>query len=163
MKHFTSYYANLPKIPSNYMCIGISRYCPDWLKDTNIANFSFYRDNFLAPSEELLSAYKKGEVDIEEYKKIYITDLLTKVQTVMHMPDIPYWINELDRQYGQESSTSWDGVVFMCYEKPHEFCHRHLFRRLLTNVYKIPCEEYGCRPTEVWGEIQSVPVSRVLF
>ena len=162
MKHFTSYYANFPKIPKDYMCIGISRTCPDWLNNS-ISNFSFYGDNFLAPSQELLDGYKHGSIDIEEYKRIYITDLLSKVQTVVNEPDISSWVKKLDTYYSKECYNNWEAVVFMCYEPPHNFCHRHLFRRLLNNVYKIPCEEYGCRPTEVWGEIPSVQASKELF
>lgn len=162
MKHFTSYYANFPKIPKDYMCIGISRTCPDWLQG-NIPNFSFYRHNILAPSEYLLTQYKAGKISEEEYKKIYITELLTSIQVEMHEKDIPSWMEKVDNNYEHNSYTKWEALVFMCYEPPHQFCHRHLFRRLLNNVYHIPCEEYGVRPTEVWGEIPKVQVSKELF
>lgn len=162
MKHYTSYYANYSNIPKDYMCIGISRVCPDWLAG-NISNFSFFRHNVLAPSEYLLTQYKAGKVSEEEYKKIYITELLTAIQTEFHEKDISTWLDKVDNFYAHECSNKWDAIVFMCYEAPHQFCHRHLLRRLLTNVYHIPCEEYGVRPTEVWGEIPKVQGSKELF
>ena len=162
MKHFTSYYANFPKIPKNFMCIGISRTCPDWIRG-DIPNFSFFRHNVLAPSEDLLSGYKAGTISEEEYKKIYITDLFNAIQNEMHKKDFPTWLAEVDNFFEHESMNTYSGLVFMCYELPHAFCHRHLLRRLMTNVYNIPCEEYGYKPTEVWGGIPKVQASKELF
>ena len=33
MKFYTSYYGNYKSIPTDYYCVGISRYCPDGFKD----------------------------------------------------------------------------------------------------------------------------------
>lgn len=163
MKHFTSYYANFGNIPKDYMCIGISRTCPEWFKDKNISNFMFIRDNVLAPSESILYSYKNGTITEEEYKKQYITDVLSKVQNELKELSIPSWISKMDVHFATEFDTKYQGIVFMCYEKPSDFCHRHLFRRMLTNVYGIPCEEFGCKPQEVWGYKPEHQYSKELF
>ena len=163
MKHFTSYYANFENIPKDYMCVGISRVCPDWFKDSNIPNFMFVRNNVLAPSESILYGHKNGTVTEEQYTRQYISDVITRVQTELKQPDIPTWINYMDNFFEHECMTHWSGLVFMCYEKPANFCHRHLFRRLLNNVYHIPCEEFGCKPAQVWGYKPEHQPSKELF
>lgn len=163
MKHYTSYYANFGNIPKDYICIGISRTCPDWFKGNHISNFSFYKNNILAPSESILWNYKEGKITQEEYTKQYITDLLTSVQTELKQPDVPSWIEYMDNFFATQCYTKWDAIVFMCYEKPSDFCHRHLFRRLLNNIYHIQCDEFGCKPHEVWGYKPEYQPSKELF
>ncbi len=152
MKHFTSYYANYKNIPKNYLCIGISRKCPEWFANNSesLGNFLFVKNNFLAPSEKLLNGAKNGSIDISEYKKIYIEELFYRTTVEMKYKDIVDFINQIDSFYST-CSTPYDGLVFMCYESPHEFCHRHLFRRLLTNIYHIDCEEFGVKDIDTWG------------
>ena len=96
MKHFTSYYANFGNIPKDYMCVGISRICPDWFKGNNIPNFMFVRHNVLAPSESILYGHKNGTITEDQYTRQYISDVITKVQTELKQPDIPTWINYVD-------------------------------------------------------------------
>ena len=147
MKHFTSYYANYNNIPKNYMCIGISRVCPEWFANNELENFTFVRDNFLAPSEELLQGYKDGTINQEQYKRQYVTDVMTKVVD-MGYTDLGAWMKNADKVFATMMH-QWDGLVFMCYERPEEFCHRHIFRKMLKNVYHVDCEEYGYKEKPV--------------
>ncbi len=142
MKHFTSYYANYNNIPKNYMCIGISRFCPEWFANNELDNFMFVKDNFLAPSEELLQNYKDGKISQDQYKREYVTGVMTKVVTVMGYADLGEWIKAADQHFST-TVRQWDAIVFMCYERPDEFCHRHILRKMLTNVYHVQCDEYG--------------------
>lgn len=162
MKHFTSYYANFLNIPKDYLCIGITRSCPDYFNDT-IPNFLFVKDNVLSPSEDLTYRLAKGNISEDDYKKQYISDVLLNVQNTLHQKDIPAWIKYMDNFFGNEHSAEYKGLVFMSYEKPIEFSHRHLFRRLLNNVYHIQCEEFGCKPYQVWGYNAENNQSKELF
>ena len=71
IKLYTSYYANIKNIPANYLMVGISQFCPEWLKDDVPDNFLFVRGNFLAPTKELLNDIKSGNIDSSEYRKRY--------------------------------------------------------------------------------------------
>ena len=72
---YTSYYANMKNIPANYLMVGISQFCPDWLKDDAPDNFLFVRGNFLAPTKELLNdiIFIIKERFIENSSEAYIT------------------------------------------------------------------------------------------
>ena len=71
IKLYTSYYPNMKNIPANYLMVGISQFCPEWLKDVAPDNFLFVRGNFLAPTKELLNDIKSGNIDPSEYRKRY--------------------------------------------------------------------------------------------
>lgn len=152
MKHFTSYYANYKNIPKNYLCIGISKKCPDWFINNyeSLGNFLFTKNNFLAPSEKLSERFKNKSINIEEYKRIYVEELFYRLSNEMKYKDIPDFISQIDNFFST-CSTPYEGIVFMCYEYPNEFCHRHLFRRLLANIYNINCEEFGVKDIDTWG------------
>lgn len=129
MELFTSYYANLKKIPMNYAAIGISRVCPDWLNgDKSPSNFYFWDDNLFAPSIDLLSEMKNGKIDRSAYTLRYYRELNEK----FHFKEdkgksLLFHIEDLKRRFFDYSA-----IVFLCYEKPTEFCHRHLLGDLLS-------------------------------
>lgn len=78
---------------------------------------------YLAPPAHLIRDYKAGLVDNEAYVPIYVHEVL----------------DELDPQLVYEHL---DNKILLCYEKPEDFCHRHLvWRWLLENGYD--CEEWG--------------------
>lgn len=144
IKLFTSYYANYKNIPKSYLCIGISRYCPEWFETNPPDNFFFTKSNFLAPSEELLNDIKSNSITQEEYKKRYVTELYTNLAKIGYN-DLGKWARDLIVIWTQENV--YDGIVFMCYERPEEFCHRHIFRNILNKICNIECKEYGVKET----------------
>lgn len=145
MKLFTSYYANYRNIPKSYICIGISRVCPEWFADnSSLDNFMFIKSNFLAPSEELLNSYKNNSITQEDYKKQYVQQIYTLLNNSIGYKDLAQWIKDLIKTF----SDKYDGIVFMCYERPEEFCHRHILRNILNNVYNIECKEFGVIETK---------------
>ena len=91
MKHFTSYYANYRNIPKDYLCIGISRTCPEWfnINQESLGNFYWVKDNVLAPPADLLDGFKHGSIDINEYKKRYIAHLFSWIEKDRMYKDIP--------------------------------------------------------------------------
>ena len=139
MKYFTSYYANYDNIPKNYSCVQISRTCPEGLEHNS--NFTKVRNCILAPSEELLSDMKAGKITEDEYKKRYITEILTNIPNIYKdCKDLKDWIRKVEDIYST-FQTKYDAIVFMCYEAPDKFCHRHILAKLLTNIYHINCIE----------------------
>lgn len=80
----------------------------------------------LAPSWELVKGYKSGRITKKEYRKAYIKQL--KALNV--------------HEYYKLLNTR----VLLCYEKPEDFCHRHIIREwFVRNGYL--CEELD-RPEE---------------
>ena len=109
---YTSYYANLKKLPKGLIPVSISRFPPKY--------FDGVSDKNLAPSEELLLGYKAGKYTKEDYVEIYKKQL-----------------SELDAFaiYAQHKNH-----VLLCYEKKEDFCHRHLLSEWLRKS-GIRCEE----------------------
>lgn len=101
---YTGYFAQLKKYQALGLTpISIARYSPSW--------FTGHCLKELAPSESLLTGYKAGRISIEEYKKQYLQQL-EKVR----------WTEVLHRL----EKYAPDGAVLCCYEKPSDFCHRHI-------------------------------------
>ena len=138
MKFYTSYYGNYRNIPKNYMCIGISLYCPENLINSGHENFMFVEGNILAPDKCLLDDIKSGKETEDGYKKRYVECLLSRFGEGMRYPTFESFIRSLEENY----ELRYDAIVFMCYEKPEDFCHRHIVRNLMNKIFHIPCEEY---------------------
>lgn len=104
MNIYTGYFAQMKKYQELGLTpISIARYSPAW--------FTGYCLKDLAPSDSLLKGYKNGQVSIEEYRKQYL-----------HQLETVRWAEVLRRL---EKFAS-DGAVLCCYEKPSDFCHRHI-------------------------------------
>mgnify|MGYP003501761684 FL=1 len=110
---YTSYWGNLKNLVQQFgkdKIISVSRYNRFW---------NGKRCSLLYPSVQLLKGFKSGEITEEEYTKIF-NEQLDKL--------------DVDNCY-----KTFDGCVFVCYEK-NGFCHRHLISNWLKkNGYQ--CEE----------------------
>lgn len=117
-KLYTSYYARNGKHPQ---AISISAARPRWYP--NIGHMPE-----LAPDWELVKAYKSGEINvngyIERFWQLIAERDLDPFEVVKQIPD---------------------GSVLLCYEKPTDFCHRHLVAEWLNmtgeaEVIELPIE-----------------------
>jgi hypothetical protein len=95
---FTSYFARSGKHPN---AVAISAKAPPFY------NGPFYSK--LAPSWDLLRAYKSGKVDERGYTEWYLRLLAERKLTPQQAAE------ELE-----------EGSVLLCYEGPGKFCHRHI-------------------------------------
>lgn len=145
----------------DYATIGISRICPDWLVGTKSpSNFYFWEDNPLAPSSDLLKKYKNGLIDQWNYSIEYFRELNQR----FHFKDdggerLRSYVDDLKRRFFDYSS-----IVFLCYEKPDEFCHRHLLRDLfLYNNIKITEIPVDKKEDKLRRETSESPSSNALF
>ena len=116
---YTSYYANLKKIPKNIIPISISRITP---KKINIKVFLQ-----LAPSLNALGYYKQSK-DMNMFIDRFFEENLNKLNAYEILNEI-------------NSYSKGKDVVLLCYEKAGDFCHRHLVSQWFRDN-GIECEEY---------------------
>lgn len=80
----------------------------------------------LAPEYKMFSDWKKGKISDMEYTKIFTKRL-----------------NELDKEAIKRFINSFDKpVVLLCYEKPGDFCHRHIVADWIEGNLGIRVDEY---------------------
>lgn len=103
---FTSYFAQVPKIEYP---VSIARINPEWYDNPSYPK--------LAPSKELLFDFKYGanKGDTE----FYTVEFMKYLDTL----DFKEVMKELSGIYGTDAL---DRLALICYEKPSDFCHRHL-------------------------------------
>ena len=96
----------------------IARFSPKWL---NVDKWTIF-----APSVELLTKFKNGEVDESQYKTLYLSELnrqKSMIDTIVKFANL-------------------DNVVMVCYEKPNKFCHRIILAEYLKLNYDLDVKEY---------------------
>lgn len=135
---YTSYFGKLKKINElqNYIPISICGKAPDWyngLQYKKVAPkykfFMEWKENH--DNEFYKEHYKKEVLDTLDWEEVTndILNLLPKnIQELVKMVNCPLWENPFVH------------IVFLCYEKPNDFCHRHLYAKWL-NENNIKCTE----------------------
>ena len=114
---YTSYYAQIRNMPEDVCPISISRGIPDWYKGDS------YTD--LAPTFDMIALAKAGRYD--DYTREYEEEVLENL-------DADEVVESLQDIAGDKC------VCLICYEKPSDFCHRHLVASWLED-YGYSCEE----------------------
>ena len=126
MKFFTSYYDNIEYIKEKYpeaILISISGGISKEIKD----KIDFW-DNRFAPS---LSIYNEYKDNLDE--KLYIKRFN---EEILKNRDINQILYSWSLSFGQEKK-----YILLCYEKPNDFCHRHLVAEAIEKKYDIKIEE----------------------
>ena len=103
---FTSYFAKVPQIEYP---LSIARINPDWYDNPSYPK--------LAPSKELLFDFKYGAN--KDDMEFYTTEFMRYLDTL----EFKESIQELSGIYGPDAL---DRLALICYEKPSDFCHRHI-------------------------------------
>ncbi len=124
MKIYTSYFARAKKLrDSGIMPIGISLWPPKFFNGMNLGT--------VAPKRYMLN----DALSEEEYTRLYMKDVLGYV-------DPKGFIKELERiGRGQD-------VALCCFEKPGDFCHRHILAKWLTERTGVEIIEHGYDPNQ---------------
>lgn len=117
---YTSYFAKLKSIPSNIVPVSICAKAPDWYNGIQYKK--------LAPKYDFFMEWKKNQ-DNDYYIKHFQEEVLDQLRT----KDV---IDELFHLSQNKS------VVLLCYEKPTDFCHRHLVANWF-KMSRIECNEYN--------------------
>lgn len=120
MKIYTSYFANLKNLEKDDIVpIGICCYPPKWFKGPNL--------RAIAPSPDILEKCKSSHV---EYEKRYRTEVLSLFK------DANILLERISFISGGKDA------ALCCYEKPSDFCHRHILAKWLEEQTGIKVEEF---------------------
>lgn len=131
---YTTYFANIKNLPPNTIPVSICGKAPQgW-------NGLEYRK--LAPKWSFFSVWKEtkdNDYYIEHFNKEVLEPLnIIRVTTELQVL-LPYEIRE------QMQNAVWNDDKFhlalVCYEKPDDFCHRHLVAEWLSR-HGFPCTEW---------------------
>mgnify|MGYP003293036755 CR=1 FL=1 len=122
---YTSYFANLKSLPPNIIPISICGKAPDW--------YTGFQYKKLAPKYDFFMKWKENH-DNEYYIQCFNEQVLSVL-------DAKLVIDDLKRISGIENNGK-SGIAMVCYERPEDFCHRHLVAKWLNeNGYEV--KEYG--------------------
>lgn len=111
----TSYFAKAAYVPNPVAICGKS---PSW--------FSGFEYKQLAPKYSFFIKYKNGEINGDEYTEEYYRLVLNKLDPMQVWKDL---------------SKFGDNITLLCYEKPDDFCHRHIAREWLNKSLNLNCTE----------------------
>lgn len=134
---YTSYFDNIEKLPDNIIPISICGKAPDWYKGLQ------YRK--LAPKLKFFNEWLKNK-DNTFYIEHFNTEVLNNLNQYEVINDL---YNKLDTKskeiIGVTNCTPWNNnninIALICYEKPNEFCHRHLVAEWFKQ-YNIDVKEW---------------------
>lgn len=117
---YTSYFAKLKDFPDNIIPISICGKAPDWYKGLQYKK--------LAPKHDFFMKWKENH-DNDYYVKCYNEQVLSQLDPEKTAYELLI-----------TTSGAKKDVCLICYEKPSDFCHRHLVADWL-NKNGIKCEE----------------------
>ena len=121
MKIYTSYFGNLKKLKENNIVpIGICCYPPKDFHGPNLIA--------IAPTPDILNNCRSNH---QEFRKRYKNEVLSLFKdTSIFVDRIKFISNGND-------------CALCCFEKPYEFCHRHLIAEWLNDTLKLNVTEYS--------------------
>lgn len=124
MKIYTSYFGNVKKVEeAGIIPVSISLYPPIWRKWTQLRHF--------APTKDILFNSSGQENYTERFNK----EILGKLD--------PNEMKQLINIISQGKD-----IALICFEKPGDFCHRHLVADWLTEKLGVEIEEFGQKKEE---------------
>ena len=116
---YTGYFAKEKYYPKRLKRYCITRFRPKWLSP------DIKTIEGLAPTKNILLDYKEGVLSEAEYIKRYTESILSKI----------------DEEDTAKLAEQLQNSILLCYEKPEDFCHRHIIADWLNrNGYE--CKEY---------------------
>lgn len=109
----TGYFARLKKYSElNYTPIAICGKSPFWYKRLEYKK--------LAPKINFFLDYKNGKINENDYVRCFYEQVLSELDPRKVMVEL------MEKSDGRN-------IVLLCYEKPFDFCHRHIVSHWLTN------------------------------
>ena len=130
---YTSYFAKLKSLPDNIIPISICGKAPDWYKGLQYKK--------LAPKYDFFMKWKENH-DNDYYIKCFNEQVLDKLNAEQIVKELYKLISNivLNPKLFSDKSLIPD-IALICYEKPSDFCHRHLVADWL-NKNGIECKEW---------------------
>lgn len=108
---YTSYFANIRNLPENVIPVAICGKSPDGYKGLEYKK--------LAPKYWFFKEWKENHDD-----NFYIENFNREVLSTLSIQSVLYDLINLLKSNGYVQDT-YD-ICLVCYEKPEDFCHRHL-------------------------------------
>lgn len=121
---YTSYFAQIRNFPENLTPISICGKVPNW--------YGGLQYKKLAPKYGFFMEWKKNH-DNDYYIEHFQSEVLAQLNATEVILDL----SRLD--YG--FNVGENDIALICYEKPSDFCHRHLVAEWL-NKNGFRCEEW---------------------
>lgn len=121
---YTSYFAQLRNLSKDIIPISICGKAPNW--------YNGYEYKRVAPNYNILMKYKQ-DYNEQDYIKNFNEQILNNITINEFVNDL---IKLLEIEKGQKVN-----ICLLCYEKPTDFCHRHLVSKWL-NENGVKCEEW---------------------
>lgn len=131
---YTSYFARLKDLPDNVIPVSICGRPPDWYKGLQYKK--------LAPHYDFFIRWKCNRDD-EMFIKCYnecVLGRLDPLRVIMELHMLLPELIKLDMQSPVYTNPYYH-IALICFEKPTDFCHRHLVADWL-NEHGIKCEEW---------------------
>lgn len=116
---YTTYFAQLRNLPSNMIPVSICGKAPEWYKGIQYKR--------LAPKYGFFMEWKKTHNN-DYYVEHFSTEVLDSLSVMMVLTELQCAIpDEIKEQMQSPFYTNPDWhIALICYEKPEDFCHRHL-------------------------------------
>ena len=125
---YTSYFAKLKSLPNNIIPISICAKVPSWYEGLQYKK--------LAPKYDFFMKWKENH-DNDYYIKCFNEQVLNELNVLTVIKDLIDLIpQDLISEHGLNKT-----ICLVCYEKPSDFCHRHLVAEWL-NKNGFKCTEY---------------------
>lgn len=121
---YTSYFGNLNSLPNNIIPISICGKAPDWYNGLQYKK--------LAPKYDFFMKWKENH-DNDYYIKCFNEQVLSKLNATNVILDFSKMVNDFN--LGKVD------ICLICYEKPGNFCHRHLVAKWFKEN-GIDCKEW---------------------
>lgn len=123
MRIYTSYFGNSKKLQqAGIKVIGIALYPPRWFYGISLKQVS--------PTKSILFAKDQTQ---EEYIRRYKSEVLAQQDMCQFLKTV-------------EMVSGGQDVALCCYEKPEDFCHRHILADWIKEKTGVEIEEYGYIP-----------------
>ena len=125
---YTSYFAKIKSLPEYIIPVSICAKVPTWYEGLQYKK--------LAPKYDFFMKWKENH-DNNYYIKCFNEQVLNELNVVTVIKDL---INLMPKDSISEYSLN-KTICLVCYEKPSDFCHRHLVADWL-NKNGFTCKEY---------------------
>ena len=125
---YTSYFAKIKSLPEYIIPVSICAKVPTWYEGLQYKK--------LAPKYDFFMKWKENH-DNDYYIKCFNEQVLNELNVVTVIKDL---INLMPKDSISEYSLN-KTICLVCYEKPEDFCHRHLVADWL-NQNGFKCKEY---------------------
>ena len=115
---YTSYFAKLKSLPNNIIPISICGKAPDWYKGLQYKK--------LAPKYDFFMKWKENH-DNDYYIKCFNEQVLDKLNAEQVIKELDNMLlNQTITIDYKDDLKDVPRIALICYEKPSDFCHRHL-------------------------------------